>query len=179
MNAACVVLWAITGAAAVGGPAVAWRARAVAHERAVAEERRAELLHAKAAELLRLRAGRPALPGATHEEGSFAPRVVSALAAAGVPASTLVSFTPRSQRIVASSGESLTRRSAAVALSPVSLPDLGKFLDAWRRAEPAWVVSSIDVSPDAAARAAPGADLPLRVNLTLEMVHAEPTGGTP
>jgi hypothetical protein len=89
-------------------------------------------------------------------------RVTGVLASCGLPASTLTSLTTSSS----GEGAGLERRQASVSLQ-VTLPQLGRFLESWRAAEPAWVVSSVDLSPSGPAPAA-GGDLQLQVLLTME-----------
>lgn len=68
---------------------------------------------------------------------------------------------------------------AVVTLSPVTLPQLGTFLAAWREREPGWTVSSLDLSPqtDKAEGKAGGRDLPLRVVIGLETLFVDRGGG--
>jgi len=53
-------------------------------------------------------------------------------------------------------------------LSNLSLPQLGRFLDAWRSTEVAWLPVSIDLSPASGKPPDAGGDLPLRVVITIE-----------
>jgi hypothetical protein len=77
----------------------------------------------------------------------------------------------------------LKRQRATFTLVPITLPQLGAFLDAWRQREPYWTVASIDVGPEPIRQnenggaAAAGRDLPLRAVLTLEAIYLdEPKG---
>lgn len=98
---------------------------------------------------------------------TLAARVADVMSASGLPRTALESLSPESERVTpASAGPSVSRRSATLTLTSVTLPDLGRFLDAWRQREPAWTITSIDLKP-ARDTAATG-DLPLRVVLTLE-----------
>jgi len=173
------ILWMLAGSAAVIAPAAAWRSYIMAHDRASFETTRLTSLRKKGDEIVKLRAASPRWSLPAQEAGSLAPKVTLALSAAGVAASALASLSPQSQTVAAPDGTRLLKRSAALTLTPIKLPELGAFLEAWRTASPGWVVALIDVSPDAAATTTPGADLPLRVNLTLESLAAEDAGGTP
>ncbi len=157
----CAVLGLSASALLASGRA-AWVARNTArvarlHLAAVTEH---------ASELVRLRAGAPP----EHKPGSgLASRVSAALARCGLPPSALSSLSPES-----AVGEGPSRRQRAVlALGGVTLPQLGSFLNAWRSAEPDWVVSSIELSPQMGAPVTPGADLPLRAVIGIEAVYVE------
>jgi len=164
------IMWTVAGITALAGPSMAWRSYSAARGEAQTETQRLVVLQEKGATLARLRAASWRWSSLDPDEGSLAPRVTQALTAAGVPASSLASLTPQSQAMAGG----LSKRSAAVSLVPITLPKLGAFLGAWRVAEPGWLVSSIEVSPDLEAAATPGADRPLRVSLTLESLAAAP-----
>jgi hypothetical protein len=65
------------------------------------------------------------------------------------------------------------RQHATLALTSVTLPQVGAFLQAWRAAEPAWIVSSVDLTPLNTPAPIPGSDLPLRCVIGLEAVYSE------
>ena len=110
---------------------------------------------------------RPPRPAA-----GLAPRITATLARGGSSASCLASFMPDAQ-VVSAEVAGLKRQRAGLTLASLTLPQLGAFLDEWRRAEPAWTVTAIDVSPSGSAAATPGGDLPLRITMTIETVFAE------
>ncbi|MCK6458213.1 MAG: hypothetical protein L6Q92_17000, partial [Phycisphaerae bacterium] len=75
-------------------------------------------------------------------------------------------------------------------LDGVTLPDLGRFLEAWRKAEPGWVVTSIDLSAASGTSggsriktpengSTSGRDRHLRALLAVEAVVAASDGSTP
>jgi hypothetical protein len=76
--------------------------------------------------------------------GTLAERVAPALAEAGMASSALQGVSPESQ---VGGGDSVARRRATITFS-ATLPDLGRFLDAWRAREPAWTVTGIDLAPE-------------------------------
>lgn len=109
---------------------------------------------------------------------TLAARVADVMSASGLPRTALESLSPESERITpGASGPSVSRRSASLTLASVTLPDLGRFLDAWRQREPAWTVTSVDLKP-ARDTSATG-DLPLRVVLTLERLDIRATTREP
>jgi hypothetical protein len=124
--------------------------------------------------------GRPSLA-----QGGLTTAVNEALAAAGVPAAALASLSPAAEMPVTSqagsSGLVAVRRRASLTLAPISLPQVGRFLGAWREAHPDWTISAIDFSPEAPGRRepSPGSDLPLRVVITLETLFVEPAAASP
>lgn len=179
MKHAPAILWTITGVLTLAGPAWAWRWHHAASTRVYTEFGRLTSLREKAAEITCLRSASPKSPVRAHDEGSLAPRVASILASSGVPASVMASLSPQTQSVTAPDGTKLVKRSAAVTLTPMRLPELGAFLNAWRTAEPSWTISSIEVTPDPGAGVTPGADLPLRINLTIESISSEDSGAMP
>jgi hypothetical protein len=118
--------------------------------------------------------GRPSLA-----QGGLTTAVNEALAAAGVPAAALASLSPAAEMPVTSqadsSGPVAVRRRASLTLAPISLPQVGRILAAWREAHPDWTISAIDFSPEAPGRRepSPGSDLPLRVVITLETLFVD------
>lgn len=139
-------------------------------------------------------------PRSAFGQGGMAAAVNDALAKAGIPASALASFSPPGEppaapRITtASSGPGAIasaasvapiRRRAVLTLAPVTLPQIGTLLAAWREAHPDWVITSIDLVPEPSAAAAgssrrreaasplaPGTDLPLRAVIAFESLSA-------
>lgn len=133
--------------------------------------------------------GRPSLA-----QGGLTTAVNEALASAGLPAASLASLSPAAEMPIAlrpsaasGSGEANTpglaavRQRALLTLAPISLPQVGRFLSAWREAHPDWIVSTIDFSPEPPGRRepSPGSDLPLRVVITLETLFVEPAAALP
>lgn len=116
-------------------------------------------------------------PPSSRAEGGLAGKVARALADAGLPASALQSLSPEAE----STDKGVVRQHATLTLSGPSLPQVGRFMDAWRTAEPQWIISGLDLSP--AGTAAPGADVPLRTVITLDAVFRGrftiPAGGQP
>ena len=143
---------------------VGWSAARAGAARRSAEQARADCLlaRAQAAELAELRAVLPADAAAPIPASGLPGRITTVLSANGLPSSAVSSF----------SGDS-DGRAATLTLEPVTLPGLGRFLDAWRSAEPAWSIHRAEVAPARAGGvggAGGGAvrDLPLRVVLVLE-----------
>src|SRR5690606_2866944 len=106
--------------------------------------------------------------GGQGRAGTLAERTAGALADAGLPGSALQGVSPESQVGGDRSG-GVSRRRATLTLA-TTLPQLGRFLGAWRAREPAWTVTGIDLAPEARGEAAPGSDLPIRAVLTIESI---------
>jgi len=160
-----VILWACT--VITGAGVLAWsmdRAHA-AHSEADIE--RAALRQTR--EQLKQLASMPSAIGshASDDNRTLAARVASVLADSGLPRDRLDSLSPESQQPL-SNNTTLARRRASLTLSPVTLPELGRFLDHWRQAERAWTVTAIDLNPQRQSASTVGGDLPLRVLITLE-----------
>jgi len=159
------------------------RARLARHARA-AQLEAARSLAESASELARLRAASPTDTAPGEPEPKLATRISTALAAAGLPASALASLSPESENVEPVTQTAvLVRRRATMVLTSVSLPQLGRLLAAWRDRSPEWTPTRIDLEPapsagssrrDAPSSAVqPGADLPLRITLSIESVRAE------
>lgn len=131
------------------------------------------LRRAQADELTSLRRATAALP---RSSGGLVSRMTAVLASCGLPSQTLVSVLPETPvELPSPSGLTRTRQVARVSLDKLTLPALGRVLDTWRSAEPAWVITAIDLSAVPVAKApAPGEDrqLRLRATLTLEAVFS-------
>jgi hypothetical protein len=128
----------------------------------------------------RLRLADQHMPAWAHETVSHAgetQRISEAAAEVGIPVSSLLSVS------VSTSPEATTksphpiridRLRATIAVSGITLPELGRFIAAWSETHPAWVVSAIDITPVQHQAAGGGRDLPLRVLLVLETMAAVP-----
>jgi hypothetical protein len=144
----------------------ALRARTAAH----AELAGLRLTNSHAEELMELRSR--LAQGATRQtnpSGTLAERAAHVLADAGLPSSALTNLSPA--RVAPRDG--VLHRRATLMLEAVTLPQLGRFLDAWRSHEPAWTVSCIDLSPETRSQTPPGADLPIRAVITIETIQHE------
>ncbi|MBX3410405.1 MAG: hypothetical protein KF859_11035 [Phycisphaeraceae bacterium] len=110
--------------------------------------------------------------------GGLTPRVTAALQRAGLATGALASLSPEAETVVAThDGVRVMRRRATLSLSGVTLPQVGKFLDAWRSAEPAWTPVSIDLSPVGGKPPEAGGDLPLRAAIAVEAFTLHHDGG--
>lgn len=122
----------------------------------------------------------------------LAANVSSVLAQVGLPPNTLESLSPQSATAEplntgagtgGANAPRIYRRRATLALGPITLPQIGRVLSAWRTAAPTWTTARIEVSPLAGGRAvpvSPGADLPLRVVIALEQLDLDlPTTTNP
>lgn len=174
-------LWLVVLAVCGTGIALAGRAEVSAKRNAGSEVNRFNLLVEQGRTLSRLRGLKPAWadsPVAGQEVG-LAPSVSAVLASCGLPASTLSSLSPETN--VASVGPlKVQRQHATLTLTAITLPQLGTFLEAWRKHEPAWVTSSIEITSDGGRPtnpATPGGDLPLRAVMAIETLRLQSAGG--
>jgi len=144
--------------------------------RAESVEHRSELrtVAAHASELVQLRSLCTDFPA--RPDGGLASKVASALSRAALVNSVLQGLSPEAQTILnGDNGIRLNRQRATLTLANLSLPQVGKFLDAWRTAEPDWIISGIDLSPvNAQGGSSVGTDLPLRAVITIEGLFKEP-----
>ncbi len=127
--------------------------------------------------VIALRAGVPDLPEDDQARGGLTPRAAAALERAGLPASALAGLSPEAESQVAGSpGLRVSRRRATLTLSGVTLPQVGRFLEAWRSAEPAWTASNIDLSAAGGPAPEAGGDLPLRAVIAIESISVRQSG---
>ncbi len=119
--------------------------------------------------------GRPILaPGGLSTAAS------DVLAAAGVPAAALASVSPAAESRIGPAGLGGVRRRAVLTIAPLTLPQLGSVLSAWREVRQDWTIASIDLSPEPSGRNGPpvGSNLPLRAVITVETMFVDLTTGT-
>lgn len=71
----------------------------------------------------------------------------------GLDSSTLLRQSTGAEQKLAGPGlDGFARRAVQISLAPMTLPQLGSFIDAWREQQPAWIISElrlIHASPDA------------------------------
>ncbi|MBX3359539.1 MAG: hypothetical protein KF745_14055 [Phycisphaeraceae bacterium] len=177
-----LLLWTIVLGAAIG--AVAWSASAAAGAHAAVVGRQAGL-HAIAAQSDELAAIASLIPEwamRPRPVSGLATRVTTALETAGLPASTLSTLTGDGES-PPSREPRVAKRRVTFTLTGITLPALGRFLGAWRSAQPDWTVASIDLSPATGPmRGAPrrssdpiaaGTDLPLAAVIAVEYVFLD------
>lgn len=117
------------------------------------------------------------LPADDLARGGLTPRIAGVLERAGLSASVLASVSPEAESHLAGHpGLRVSRRRATLTLSGVTLPHVGKFLDAWRSCEPCWTPASIDISPAGGKAPEAGGDLPLRTVITIECIAVRRDG---
>lgn len=161
MSHSRVILW--SGVLVLGATGLAWTGTGAAGARADARRARVELEHAgaDAREIVRLRTLLPSAILDASPASELPPRLTAALAACGLPSSALVTFSAEAAHRAGG-----MPASASLVLAPVTLPQLGRVLDAWRRREPGWVVTGLEITPT--TDSAEGGDVPLRVVISLE-----------
>ncbi len=137
------------------------------------------LRRAQTEELASLRRATAMLP---RSSGDLTSRMTAVLSSCGLPSSTLGSVLPEPPVELPSAGGVLrTRQVARVSLEKLTLPALGRILDIWRSAEPAWAITAIDLAAAPVIKApAPGEDRQFRLSatLTLEAVFSDASTGT-
>lgn len=141
---------------------------------------------AEAQELARLRAAGMVdqMIAQSKESAKLAPAVSAALSGSGLPTSALSSLSPESESTKPVGGPTgnqvrIVRKRATLVLTPVTLPQLGRFLQTWRQRSPEWTVDRLELDPrpiggGSAAAPPPGSDLPLRVVVGLESLTLQP-----
>ncbi len=116
----------------------------------------------RVAELARLRSLTPETTACTPSD--LPSRISGILGSCGLSPSAVSSFGADTSTAPARG----PRHRASLVLDGLTLPRLGAFLEAWRQAEPGWMVTALDLSPKGEAPL--GGDLPLRATVTLEAI---------
>lgn len=183
MTRALALLWIAVLAVATTATCLTTRAASTARRHAAGRVDGFRALAGKAGALAELRAQRPtwSAPTSAATDTGLATSISAVLSSCGLPATTLSSLSPESGAAgpVEGTGDvKVQRQRSTLTLVQITLPQLGGFLEAWRRREPAWVCSSIEIAPESNKPAAAGADLPLRVVLALESLRLRGSGDT-
>lgn len=167
MRKSVAIIWLCT--IVVSGVMVGWSfERARASRTAVDSEAASfHLTHRQVERLATMR--QTAVPDAGEDDGTLAARAASVLANAGLPRQSLEALSPETRQTISKEGDAaVSRRRATLTLTPITLPQLGRFLAAWQRDEPSWTMTGLDLSPQRQPTDSVGGDLPLRVLVTLE-----------
>lgn len=161
MNRTIATCWTV--AATLGTAALLWSGASAARARteAVAADRSLERASEKIAELARLRSLTADAPTPACLPSDLPARISGVLTACGLPSSAVRSF--------GAGASAASRPGATLVLDGPTLPQFGAFLEAWRQAEPGWMVAAVDLSPRVEVPAT-GGDLPLHAVLTLEAI---------
>lgn len=167
MTRSVVMIWLCTAIA--GGVLVGWSFERAHAARSVAD-REAASFHRARQQVERLASmSQPIMPDAGEDQATLAARVASVLAKAGLPRQSLEALSPETRQAISKEdGVGVARHRATLTLTPITLPELGRFLAAWQRDEPAWTITGLDLSPQRQPTDTVGGDLPLRVLVTLE-----------
>jgi hypothetical protein len=168
-------MWAAVVLVSAGGVGLAGARYWAARDRATSERSRAGEVSQRLHEIARLRSSAPAWMVRGKPSTGLTPRISAALSACGLPASAMSSLSPEAESPLGDRDIKARRSRAVLTLAPVTLPQLGGFLAAWRSREPDWTVSSIDLALQSGngQGAAAGGDLPLRAVLGLETLFVD------
>lgn len=178
------LLWTVclTTSVAMVVPLSLWSARA----RAEADRQRARAvrLAATARDVQELASNLPDWTRRPRSGANLSTRMTAAITAAGLPPTTLTSLSADNEQALPTSGATagragsgaaatVRRSRATVVLGPITLPQLGTLAQIWRERDPAWTMSSIEITPSLngamnAQLAQTGGDMPLRVVVVLE-----------
>lgn len=168
----CIALAAALGLSATTYPLVR-SLRASGHATAAVIDR--DRIVADTAEIALLHARRPSISAGKRPHPNVFARLTAALVEAGLPAAILRDAAPGEDAPLALDTDRRYRRqNMRVTLDPVTLPQLGLFLDTWRRRQPEWTTTTIQLTPiiDKSAKSA-GALRPLRAALVMEATYLD------
>ncbi len=175
------LIWTLAGISSAAALAVALPAAMNSRSAARRELGQLERDRGPAQQIAAARASAPAWAARPRPWRGLARSVSAVLESSGLPPSALSSLSPEAVAAVSDQAQlGAKRQRASLSLTGVTLPGLGRFLEAWRSAEPAWTITSIDIGPERSAAAtapAEGGDLPLRALVRLEAFYVD-TGGT-
>jgi hypothetical protein len=112
---------------------------------------------AAASEIEVLKRSTPTVAAGARPQPNISGQVTDVLVEAGLAPALLTNLTPESDTAVdtgniargmgTTSAARYRRQSARLTLEPATMPDLGRFLAAWRTSQPQWAIASINVSP--------------------------------
>lgn len=178
-NRAWTTLLCLVGAASIAGMAGSLSRSARAESQAWNEVAGFASLRKTAEEFVSLRQA-TLTRGDDPKPARLATTIGEVLAAAGLPASTLANLSPESELQERTDQQvRLLRKRATLTLTPLTLPQFGRYLDEWRRRLPDWTVARIDLEPRKDVAPSPGSDLSLRVVITIENLQLAPKQGVP
>lgn len=174
----CRLLWIIVLPVGLVALAISCRDYARAKHAAEHELKRAHTLTSHLRDLEQFRPVADSWRERKRPTAGLAALLGETLSNCGIPTAVLSNVTPQPEISVQGppGTESLKRQRAGFTLTPITLPQLGAFLHAWRSREPYWIVASIDVSPEPIRRhddSMAGRDLPLRAVLVLDAVYLD------
>jgi hypothetical protein len=179
MRAAWLAAWCVSISACAAAIGLA-SADVLGARRAVTKAQSSfQLASEQAHEIAQLRTDRPSVPPLPKGGPAISTRVSSVLSACGLPASVLANISPEADTTlsVPDSRDRYVRRRVTLNLTQVTLPKLGAFLEAWRRAEPHWTPAALEVVPTQPKDGFLGGDLPLNITIVLEGLFVDETGG--
>jgi hypothetical protein len=170
------MLWALVGASLL---LCSWAGRRYmsARSEAVLALRQLAAVTTDSREIASIRAAAPPETRRHRPPPGLAARVADVVSKAGLPQAAVQIVSPETEINAGASG--LHKQSAKITLDGLVLPELGRFLQEWRAAQPVWTVTSIDITPTLTrARALPGqtVDRPLKAVLGIETLFADKEG---
>jgi len=174
-----IISLAVTVALGLSGTSAARALRAQSEARAAAATY--EQTRRTAAEVIALRNTRPTVAVGKRPEPGIYGQFTDALVDAGEPTSVLTNLSPDADSSVTIGGSAARKRQCVrVTLEGVTLPGLGRVMNAWRSAQPEWTVTQVQLTPTSQSEPLPGnAPRPLRVTLLMEAIYLDQPGATP
>jgi hypothetical protein len=143
----------------------------VAHTDANVALRQLSLVSADAREVAAIHAAAPPESRRHKPPAGLATHVADVISRSGLTQSTLQNLSPETESGLGATG--LRKETAKLTLEPLTLAELGRFLQEWRAAEPIWTVASIDITPTPTpTRGRAATDRPLRAVIGIETVFA-------
>jgi hypothetical protein len=139
----------------------------IARAEASVSLRQLSIVSADAREIAAIRAAAPPESRRHRPPATLATHIADVVSKSGLPQSALQNLSPETESGVGSAG--LRKETAKLTLEPLTLAELGCFLQEWRKAEPLWTVVSIDITPTP-ARGRGTNDRPLRAVIGIETV---------
>lgn len=185
MSRVLPLIWTLVVGGSISLLASGGHSFGIARSHSLQADHRRQTLHRQAEELVSLQSALPPWAMQAPTQG-LAPRVSDSLATCGLPPTVMQNLVSQpGVSVNGTTGAAIKRRTASVTLSPLTLPELGRFLESWHAREPGWIVAAIDLTPLTAAspateNAGPGdAAALVRAVLSIEALYVEQTGATP
>lgn len=169
---AAILLYALTVAVALLVVAAGARHAAAARARAGGAEAQFSQVKADAARVLALRSRAQTVAAGEQPQQDVFRRVNDTLATAGLSHVRAQSVNPGGDQALDAGGAAPRRvQTVRVVLEPVTLDEVGAFLDRWRRDQALWTVTGIDLTTSRTGA--------YRATLTASAVYVPATPTTP
>ncbi|MCB9844654.1 MAG: hypothetical protein H6811_01525 [Phycisphaeraceae bacterium] len=147
MKTRTLLLWTLVGLAVAVGMLVLWTREARSRRGLHLLQATLDSVERDTHELELLRARKDHIGVGQRPREDLLAAINSGLGTLGVSGRTLMSLQPDSAGAPRDDAPGLRWECMRATFEPITLPDLGRFLEVWRRDQPLWAVSRIQLAP--------------------------------